>query len=140
MEWYHFVTPITAGIGLVSVWAVNNYRIGQTEKKVEQNKMDQEDRCAACRSERKDQKHSDETRASAGSAMVHELLKAHTAQVLANATEHSAMNINAARTEEQLKNLLAKIEDLANAVHRIERDMPRDYRPSPETGQHRRGG
>ena len=81
----------------------------------------------------------DETKTGQWQTMMSRLMEMHTAQVIANAQEHSAINITAARTEEQLKNLLAKMEDLTNAVHRIERDMPRDYRPSPETDRHRKG-
>lgn len=139
MEWFSYVGPLLSIVGVIVTASIAYYRIGQNEKKIDQNKADQEARCNACKLTQKDQRNADETKTANWQSMMQRLLEMHTAQVISNASEHSSINISAARTEEQLKNLLAKIEDLASAVHRIERDMPRDYRPSPETGQHRKG-
>lgn len=139
MEWFSWVSPILAILGVITTAAVGYYRLGQTEKAIDKNKADQDKRCEQCQANRKEQRSMDETKTGQWQTMMARLMEMHTAQVMANASEHSAINITAARTEEQLKNLLAKMEDLANAVHRIERDMPRDYRPSPETDRHRKG-
>lgn len=139
MEWFAWIAPIFAILGVIITAAVGYYRIGQNEKKIEQVEAIQDAKCNACRLAQKEQRNMDETKTASWQGMMQRLMEMHTAQVISNAAEHSAINISAARTEEQLKNLLAKIEDLASAVHRIERDMPRDYRPSPETGPHRKG-
>lgn len=131
MEWLIYVSPIIAIGGLIVIAAVGYYRIGQNEKKIDQNKEEQERRCAICRASQRDAQSSQETKTASWQAMMQELMKMHTAQVLANNTEHAGMNISAARTEEQLKSLVSKIEDLASAIHRIERNMPpREYFPS----------
>lgn len=138
MEWYHWITPASTVLGLVAVWAVNHYRIGQAEKKIDQNKCDQDTKCTACRASQRDQKLIDEARIQTWQSMMQKMMDMHTAQVISNAQEHSNINIGAARTEEQLKSILAKIEDLTSAVHRIERDMRREYQPSPESETHER--
>ncbi len=139
MEWFAWVAPIFAILGVIITAAVGYYRIGQNEKRIDQVKLDQEKRCENCQAARKEQRAVDDTKIVQNQVMINELMKMHTAQVMSNSTEHNLINVSAARTEEQLKNVLAKIEELAHAVHRIERDMPRDYRPSPDTGHHRKG-
>ena len=139
MEWLSWVSPLIAILGVIITAAVGYYRLGQTEKATDKNKADQETKCRECQATRKEQRAMDETKTGQWQTMMSRLMEMHTAQVIANASEHSAINITAARTEEQQKNLLAKMEDLANAVHRIERDMPRDYRPSSETDRHHKG-
>jgi hypothetical protein len=107
MEWLSWVSPLVALGGLIVTASIGYYRIGQNEKKIDQNKADQDKRCEQCQVARKEQKAMEETRATQGQAQLTELMKMHSAQVAANATEHSLINISAARTEEQLKNVLA---------------------------------
>lgn len=139
MEWFSWVSPLIALGGLIVTASIGYYRIGQNEKKIDQNKADQDKRCEACKISQKEQRITDEAKTVSWQGMMQKLMEMHTAQVLANASEHQSINISAARTEEQLKTLLAKVEDLAHAVHRIERDMPREYRPSSDTDRLRKG-
>jgi flagellar biosynthesis component FlhA len=140
MEWFTWVAPIATIIGLIVTAAVGYYRIGQNEKKTDQNKIDQEKQCAQCHASQKEQRATDEAKQITWQNMIQRLMEMHTAQVMANAQEHSSINITAARTEEQLKHILAKMEDLSHAIHRIERDMPREYHPSPGSNRFEKKG
>jgi len=140
MEWFTWVAPLATIIGLIVTAAVAYYRLGQNEKKIDQNKIDQEAKCRECQASRKEQRAADEAKTGQWQNMVQRLMDMHTAQVMSNAQEHSSINITAARTEEQLKHILAKMEDLSHAIHRIERDMPREYRPSPDSNRFEKKG
>jgi hypothetical protein len=140
MEWFSYVGPLLSIVGVIVTASIAYYRIGQNEKKIDQNKADQEARCASCKVSQKEQRSADETKTASWQNMMQRLMEMHTAQVIANASEHSSINISAARTEEQLKHILAKMEDLTHAIHRIERDMPREYRPSSDSNRFEKKG
>lgn len=141
MEWYHWTSIVTIAAGVVATFAVSKYRIGQLEKsrkedaenlekKMKEMKEDSISRCSRCLEQRKEERNEESHKYERAVSLAEHNSAMLAAHIANNASEHTAMQISAARTEEQLKALNHKMDELSRSIAHISRVMhSRDYRP-----------
>lgn len=133
MEWFSWVSPIIAILGVVITAAVGYYRIGQNEKKIDQVKADQVEKCKQCLERQKEERNAEAHRYERAVSLAEHNSAMLASHIATNASEHTKIEVSAARTEEQLKALGRKMDEISNTLAYIVRNMPREYRPQETT-------